>query len=64
MASHDDRDLVFQDFYLVSALSLLVTGVVADDAQDAAALHDLALFTDFLDAGSDLHLVPQIVSMI
>jgi hypothetical protein len=37
------------------ALALLVARVVADDAQDAAALHDLALFTDFLDAGSDLH---------
>jgi hypothetical protein len=36
-------------------LTLLVARVVADDAQDPAALHDLALFTDFLDAGSDLH---------
>ena len=55
MASHDDRDLFFQDFHLVSALTLLVTRVVADDAQHTAALHDLALLTDFLDAGSDLH---------
>jgi hypothetical protein len=47
-----------------SALALLVTGVVADDAQHTAALHDLALLTDFLDAGTDLHDVPQIVSVI
>ena len=65
MASHDDRDLFFQDFHVVVlTLTLLVTRVVADDAQHTAALHDLALLTDFLDAGSDLHDVPQIVSVI
>jgi hypothetical protein len=40
-------------------LALLVARVVTDDAQDAAALHDLALFTDFLDAGSDFHGAPS-----
>ena len=32
-----------------------MTRVVTDDAQHTAALHNLALLTDFLDAGSDLH---------
>ena len=42
----------------LSALTLLVARVVADDAKDAAALHDLALVADFLDAGSHLHGLP------
>src|SRR5688572_12341353 len=42
----------------LSALPLLVARVVADDAKDAAALHDLALVADFLDAGSHLHGLP------
>jgi hypothetical protein len=37
------------------ALSLLVTGVGADDAQHAATAHDLALVANLLDARSYLH---------
>src|SRR4051794_3683786 len=37
------------------ALPLLVAGVLADDVHLAPAAHDLAVFADSLDAGSDLH---------
>jgi hypothetical protein len=37
------------------ALTLLVPGVAADDADDALALDDLALRADGFDAGSDFH---------
>jgi hypothetical protein len=40
-----------------SALPLLVAGVLAQDAHDALAAHDLALVTNLLDAGSNLHVV-------
>jgi len=50
--------------HVLLTLTLLVTRVVADDAQHTAALHDFALLADFLDAGTDLHDVPQIVSVI
>jgi hypothetical protein len=36
---------------------LLVARVRADDSQNAATADDLALVTNLLDAGSDLHLV-------
>jgi hypothetical protein len=39
----------------LSALALLVARVVANDPEDPAALHDLALVADFFDAGSHLH---------
>ena len=39
----------------LSALALLVTGVLADHAHAAMAADDLALLADFLDARSDLH---------
>src|SRR5690606_4507268 len=39
----------------LSALALLVPRVTAQNANHATALHDLALVTDFLDAGPDLH---------
>jgi hypothetical protein len=39
----------------LSALTLFVARVVADDPEDSASLHDLALVADFLDAGSHLH---------
>ena len=38
-----------------SALALLVPGVLADDADDVAALNDLAILTEALDGGSDFH---------
>ena len=38
-----------------SALALLVARVVADDHHVAVATDDLALVTDALDAGVDLH---------
>jgi hypothetical protein len=39
-----------------STLPLLVAGVpLADDPNDTAAAHHLAVFTDRLDAASDLH---------
>src|SRR5688572_9735366 len=37
------------------ALTLLVAGIGADDAHDAAAPHDLAVLADSADAGSDFH---------
>src|SRR5262245_56706975 len=37
------------------ALALLVPGIAADHAHDAAAPHDLAVFADASNAGSDLH---------
>src|SRR5277367_1300248 len=36
-------------------LPLLVAGVLADDAHDAATADDFALVADLLDAGSHLH---------
>ena len=39
----------------LSALALLVTGVLADHAHAAMAADDLALLANFLDARSDLH---------
>ena len=36
------------DTRLLLALALLVLGVLADDANDAAAVNDLALVTDLL----------------
>ena len=39
----------------LSALTLLVAGILANDADDALAAHDLALVTDFFDARTDLH---------
>jgi hypothetical protein len=39
----------------LSTLALLVARVLAQDPNDALAAHDLALVTDFLDAGSNLH---------
>src|SRR6478609_2656372 len=41
-----------------SALALLVTRVLADHAHAAVAADDLALLTDLLDTGSDLHRGP------
>jgi mevalonate kinase len=38
-----------------SALTLLVTRVLADHPDAAVAADDLALLTDFLDAGTNLH---------
>jgi len=35
--------------YDVLTLTLFVTGIRADDANDAFALHDLAVFTQFFD---------------
>jgi hypothetical protein len=40
-----------------SALSLLVLFVLADDANDAFSLDDLALVTDFFNAGSNFHVL-------
>jgi hypothetical protein len=40
---------------LPSALPLLVAGVLADDHDPAVTADDLALVTDGLDAGVDLH---------
>ena len=41
--------LVASDSWLEKlALTLFVLGVLADDANDAAAVNDLALVTDFL----------------
>jgi hypothetical protein len=40
---------------LVSALPLLVARVLADDHDPAVTADDLALVTDGLDAGVDLH---------
>jgi hypothetical protein len=48
----------------LSALPLLVPRVFTQDPNYATTANDLALLTDFLDAGSDLHDVPQIVSVI
>ena len=39
----------------LSALTLLVLGVLADDANDTAAMNHLALVTDFLDGRTYLH---------
>jgi hypothetical protein len=39
----------------LSALTLLVARVLAQDPDHTLAAHDLALVTDFLDAGSNLH---------
>jgi hypothetical protein len=39
-------------------LPLLVTRVVAKDAHDALAAHDLALIANLLDAGPNLHHEP------
>jgi hypothetical protein len=39
----------------LSALALLVTGVLAEDPHAAMAADDLALLADLLDARSDLH---------
>lgn len=38
-----------------SALSLLMTRVLADDEQNAATLHELAFIADLLNAGTDFH---------
>jgi hypothetical protein len=38
-----------------SALTLLVTGVLADDLDATVATDHLAVLADSLDAGSDLH---------
>jgi hypothetical protein len=37
------------------ALALLVTRVRADDVDDAATAHDLAVLADFLDRGTYFH---------
>jgi hypothetical protein len=37
------------------ALTLLVAGVLANDANDATAPNDLALVANFLDGGTNLH---------
>jgi hypothetical protein len=39
----------------LSALALLVPGVLADDAHRTVSADHLALLTDLLDGGSDLH---------
>ncbi len=45
-----------------SALALLVARILADDANDALAAHDLALVADLLDGRTDLHdLTPEYV---
>jgi hypothetical protein len=37
-----------KDFFVFLSLTLLVLGVLTDDANDAAAVNDLALVTDLL----------------
>jgi hypothetical protein len=44
------------DTYLL-ALTLLVARVGANDVDHAAAAHDLAVLADFLDRGSDFHVL-------
>ena len=36
-------------------------GVLADDANDAAAVDDFAFVADLFDGGADLHLIPFFV---
>ncbi len=40
------------------ALSLLVSGVLADDSDDASPFDDLALIANLFDARSNLHDLP------
>jgi hypothetical protein len=43
------------DDKLILTLALLVLGVFADNANSALAADNLAVFTNFFRAGSDLH---------
>jgi hypothetical protein len=42
---------------LALALALLVPGIRADDVNDAATAHDLAVLADLLDRGTYFHVL-------
>ena len=49
---------------LFLALTLLVTGVLADDPHDALAPNHLALVANLLDARTDLHGLTRLLSLV